>query len=258
MKRLLSFAAALLLPCASFSAHSADVTEERSYSVTVVHQPKECALKDYADMCTHLTRFWASRFGRNIIEQISRALEEEKSGEESGMLAPARQEITMSVAPLKELGFAIIGAQFKTVSAGESSQSYETFNLNLETRRPLGFDELFKDPEQAALICAEKYAEHYRHYHMPLFEVIYYALTTGPWNFMLRPDGIELVFAPGTAAPGREISSFTVKAADLRSAGIDERLFPDIDGKAGIPEMTVDDTVRARSEPPKGQKAPRK
>ena len=174
------------------------------------------------------------------------------------MLAPARQEITMSVAPLKELGFAIIGAQFKTVSAGESSQSYETFNLNLETRRPLGFDELFKDPEQAALICAEKYAEHYRHYHMPLFEVIYYALTTGPWNFMLRPDGIELVFAPGTAAPGREISSFTVKAADLRSAGIDERLFPDIDGKAGIPEMTVEDTVRARSEPPKGQKAPRK
>ena len=29
-------------------------------------------------------------------------------------------------------------------------------------------------------------------------------------------------------------------------------------GRAGIPEMTVEDTVRARSEPPKGQKAPRK
>jgi hypothetical protein len=210
------------------------VVDERSYSITVVHEPPECELEQFSSLCSHLQRLWSTRFERSIVTSINSVATDAGGLTESGFSArmePARQDIRMRIINLKELGFAIVGADIRQSGAKSEKRFYETENIDLSTGRVLEFSSLFKDPNLAAMICARKFEEKYRKYNMPLFEVLSATLETGPWNFMLRPDGIEIVFTPGTAEPGSKISSLFVSAEDLKPAGIYSKFFPSLDPK---------------------------
>ncbi|MGN0909477.1 MAG: hypothetical protein ACI4NA_07625 [Succinivibrio sp.] len=220
--------------CASAALGGETWVDERSYSTTTVREPPECSLDQFRTLCSHMERLWSTRFERSIVSALNSKAADAGGLTEQGFSArmePARQEIRMRIVSLEELGFAIVGADILQKGAAVEKRFYETENIDLATGRVLGFSSLFKDPEFASMICARKFDEKYRKFNMPNFEVLSAALETGPWNFMLRPDGIEIVFTPGTAEPGNRISSLFVSAEDLKPAGIAEKYFPVLDPK---------------------------
>lgn len=203
--------------------------DERSYSTTVVYEPAECSLSDFDELCSHMERMWSTRFERAIVSSLNARSSDALNLTDRVLNArtePARQEIRMRIVNLKELGFAIIGADIHQSGNGVEKRFYETENIDLKDNKVLGFDGLFKDPKLASMICARKFEQKYEKYHMPLFSVLSATLQTGPWNFMLRPDGIEIVFTPGTAEPGNKISTLFVSADDLKNAGVNAKYFP--------------------------------
>jgi|GEM_PF-2149230 len=222
----------LAKPALAAQKDSSLYVDERSYSSTVVHEPPECSLGEFRPLCSRMEHLWSTRFERSIVSALNAKAADAGGLTEQGFgarMEPARQEIRMRIVSLKELGFAIVGADIRQTGKDSEKRFYETENIDLSTGHLLTFDSLFKDPALAAMICARKFDEKYRHFNMPNFEVISAALETGPWNFMLRPDGIEIVFTPGTAEPGNRISSLFVSAEDLKAAGIYEKYFPALD-----------------------------
>ena len=221
-------------PSAAAARDSSQFVDERSYSTTTVHEPPECSLGQFRELCSRMEHLWSTRFERSIVSALNASAADAGGLTEQGFgarMEPARQEIRMRIVNLKELGFAIVGADIRQSGSGSEKRFYETENIDLATGHLLDFNSLFKDPALAAMICARKFDEKYRHFNMPSFEVISAALESGPWNFMLRPDGIEIVFTPGTAEPGSRISSLFVSAEDLKAAGIYEKYFPALDPK---------------------------
>lgn len=265
---LLALSAILSTPALAAQERGSDFVDERSYSTTIVHEPPECALSEFQTLCSRMERLWATRFERSIVSAINARAADAGGLTEQGFsarLEPARQEIRMRIVSLMELGFAIVGADIRQSGRDAEKRFYETENIDLTSGRLLTFSSLFKDPSQASMICARKFDEKYRKYNMPSFEVISAALETGPWNFMLRPDGIEIVFTPGTAEPGSRISSLFVSAEDLKPAGIYEKYFPALDPKMkermpkAMPRTAEDDALELEKgvdQSPMGQLPP--
>ncbi len=217
---------ALLLPLTVFSY---DVTEERSYSSTLLHLPQRCQTEEFSELCSRFSRFFVSRFERKVIAARNELLlQQEQQGIDEGYVSPghAFQEITLSIRPLLGLDVALIDADILQTSDLGQKRILETVNLDLKTDRPLRFENLFDDPHLAAMLCARAFDKKFERFHMPLFNVISAALEDQPRHFTLYPDGIELIFLPDTAEPGDKISKLFIKAEDLEQAGVKEHYFP--------------------------------
>ncbi len=228
-----------------------DVTEERSYSTTLLHMSDKCRSEQFSELCSRFARFYVSRFEREIITMRNDELQKLEQSEDGLILTPSPsgfQEITLKIRNLKGLDIALIDADITKNIDGQQTRKLETININTKTDRFLSFNDFFSDPQYAAMLCAREFDKKFEEYHMPLFNVISAAIEATPMNYTLYPDGIEFVFLPNTAAPGTDLARLFIKASALKDAGIKADFFPLYKLQLQNPQATMKDLVNVQNQ----------
>lgn len=226
---ILSFKPALIFAALSVIAGSAtayDLVDERTYTVTTFHLPAQCRTDEYREVCSRYAGFFSTRFDRKAVDLVSERFRDadfDSGFDDQGVIGT--QEVTVSLEHLKDAGIITIGAEIVASLEGEISRTYESMNLDVKKGRPVTFEEMFADPALAAMLCARKFDRTFGDYRTPLFEAISAALELGPRNYVLRHDGVELIFAAGTATRSSTPARMTVTVEELRAAGPREEFF---------------------------------
>lgn len=208
------------------AAHAYDYTDERTYTVTVFHLPEQCHTKEYRETCERFAGFFSTRFDRQAVDLVSERFREadfEEGFDDQGIIGT--QEVTLNLSDLKEMGIITMGAEIVTELEGKISRTYESMNLDVQKGRPVTFEEMFDDPQLASMICARKFDAIFGKEPTRLFEAISASLELGPRNYVLRHDGVELIFAAGTAAKGEAPARMKVSVEDLEAAGPKKEFF---------------------------------
>lgn len=214
---IIALSAALYLLGGTACAY--DVDEERTYTVTRLHLPESCRTRDQ-ELCSRFSGFFASRFDRRAIELLS---SREFASDDAAAFpmedAMGVQEITVTMEHLGDSGVLTVGAEITSELLGERSHSFESMNLDEKSGRPVDFGDLFEDPALASMICARSFERAFLKDKTELYDAISAALELGPRNFVLKADGLEIIFAPGTARAGDRPARLHVRASELSAAG---------------------------------------
>lgn len=209
------------------SALAFELTEERTYTVTHLHLPESCRTRD-AELCTRFSSFFASRFDRRAIEYLSSMeFDDADSDDLSFNDVLGEQEITVSMEHLHSSKVLTVCSEISSVFMGERSHTFESMNIDETSGRPIGFKDLFEDPDLAAMICARKFEQEFLHEKTALYEAIVASLELGPHNFVLKSNAIEIFFAPNTAKQGDRPASLRVTVKELETAGPKDIYFQD-------------------------------
>ncbi len=238
-----AFKSAFILPAVLAAASCAgafDEVIERNYSTTVVHFSDTCASKPYDELCSRMANFTAGRFERELVVLRNQALGLDDEKLLTELAKGNTQDVKLEIRGFDKMNFASVLIHITQTVAGESSDFTEIFNLNLKTERPLEFSELFEKPELAAMLCSRYIEEKYADKAAPRLPAAVAATEVMPRNFMLRPDALEFVFAPGMITPGKNSESVSVPLSALEKAGPRAAYFPALDPDFKMPPPRED------------------
>lgn len=220
--------ALLLILCAlSWQVQCAGITEveERSYSTTTLHLPERCREEKFSELCRLFGSYLISRFEREMVTRQSELMRQDE-GLDFLPKETALQEAFIDIKVLEQLGFSMVEADIRQ-QVGETKRSFvETFNIENSSGNFLSFDALFDKPELAAMLCARRIEEEYAGSKAELLPLVVTATEISPRNFLLRPDGLEFVFRPGTVREGRQVPRLLVNLKTLAAAGPKTEYFP--------------------------------
>lgn len=252
-------------PVDSFYKH----IDDGFYSETELFLDKKC--NDYKDQCDNFAKYQASSFDSEVIKQQQKSAEDAYSGyefapdqadsfdstdgkqqQESADADPgtegapdsadylwvegkdAYQAVISRVDIIEsgELKFAAIISNFDQYIGNDQKHDLRVSNFNLLTHTPVLFRDLFEKPQLAARLCADRIKQIFAPYKMSSLDLVAAAVAADPRNFMLRPDGIQMIFPANTVTPqslaereGRvppvnRSEIVTICVEDLKSAGI--------------------------------------
>ena len=233
MKRIFS----LLLFAAVFNAvlctpsfgtgESEFLTEERSFTTTKLRLSDKCKLEKFNELCLRFSSYLISNFERQIVVMNNANIDYDDPATISSNLTPKEQTIDLIVKEIKKLDFAIIEANIKQNIDGKINEFVQCFNVVLSTGEYLRFKDLFEVPELASMICARAIEHKFSEHRTKALIAVVSLTEVNPTNFMLRPNGLEFLFAPNTVTTDGKQASVLVTLDELSRAKPVEKWFPE-------------------------------
>ena len=199
---------------------------ERSFSITNVKVPAICETDVLKSACTRLVNYYARRFEREMVSNISVSYNPDDPFGDNSMSAGQKkeksvQDITMTIYQPHETMLTMFSI-FKQHVVGNNASDHllvETINFEAKTGRPIKFESLFGNPQLAAMLCARAIESHYQNYNSPLLPVVVAATELSPSNFIITARGLRFFFAPGLVNPkSTNTDSYLVRLDALKAA----------------------------------------
>ena len=199
---------------------------ERSFSITNVKVPAICETDVLKSACTRLVNYYARRFEREMVSNISVSYNPDDPFGDNSMSAGQKkeksvQDITMTIYQPHETMLTMFSI-FKQHVVGNNASDHllvETINFEAKTGHPIKFESLFGNPQLAAMLCARAIESHYQNYNSPLLPVVVAATELSPSNFIITARGLRFFFAPGLVNPkSTNTDSYLVRLDALKAA----------------------------------------
>ncbi|MCR5536881.1 MAG: hypothetical protein K6F05_05640 [Succinivibrio sp.] len=213
------------------NCYSYQVVEERAFTKTTLQMPEICKSQDFAKTCRGFSSYLVSRFERSMVQRRYDELPPD-----TPLAMPDEddldlQEVKFDIKLLHKLNLASCSAEIRQVINKTSYNFIETFNINLNTKYMVTFNELFEDANLAAMLCARAIEDKYREYGTKNLQAVVTLTEVMPSNFIIRPDGLEFIFSPGLVKTGNNAEHYTVTLDKLEQAQPHEQWFPGFKNK---------------------------
>lgn len=213
--------------CASYAAPSYEAVIDRSYTSTTIRYPNLCKDAEFSKTCSYFTNFFTSRFEHDYIGYITDKVNlESLYNDDYSDREIAHQKVDLDFHIIREVGFYSVIARISQSYKDMSSAYTEIYNIDLKTQKVIHFEDLFEDPQKAAMICANSIYDSFKRFKYPNLSLIKASVEVAPKNFILLPDGIAFEFARGMLAPYSYNSRVVIFIDELESAKPVKRLFP--------------------------------
>ena len=211
-------------------------TIERSYTTTTVQLPQLCRHQRAKKFCQTISNYFARRFERELIMEQSSKLDYDDPNPQAFAIARASQQVFLFFLQNKQAPVTTLYAlSFQYFSDKADTRMVETFNFDNETERNLRFDELFDDPQLAAMLIARQVEARYRNEGSFMLPAMVAATEYAPRNFIIVTDGLRLFFAPGTVSgDARQLQSLKIPLTALMAAGPKARYWPQVESKSTV------------------------
>ncbi len=205
-------------------------TITRSYTTTTVQLPKLCQHPRAKKFCGRISNYFARRFERELIMEHSSKLNFDDPNFSSFAIPPASQQVFLFFLQNKQAPVTTLYAlSFQYFTDKAATRMVETFNFDNQSERNLQFNELFADPELAAMLLARFIEKHYAAAGSFMLPVMVTATEFAPRNFIIVDDGLRLFFPPGTvSAEPKQLQSLKVPLEHLAAAGPKSRWWPQL------------------------------
>ena len=200
---------------------------ERSYSTTIVKLNKNCALEKYEKLCKGYANYLAGSFENSQLQSFNANInyEDELSVIE---IPHATQTLTLDLITNSWHDFVSLITHVTTEDKLGKDSFIEVVNVNEQTFKLITFEDLFKKPQIASMICARKLEAKYKDQNMELFPLVVASMEVNPMRFLIYPDAIEFIFPPNLVEKSKKDSTLLVKIADLAEAKPNLEWFPEI------------------------------
>lgn len=233
------------------AAQAKELTIERSFSISYIDVPQTCELDTFKTTCTRLVNYYARRFEREMVSNLNYVYDatlntKKKDSATSkvaantgnsalanetvleNMLGSARhrqksvQHVKMTIYSQPGDSMLTLFSIFKQKIVGMENKDtllVETINFESETGKAIRFNQLFENPELAAMLCARAIEAKYGKNRSPLLPVVISATELSPSNFIIVPRGLRFFFAPGLVKTGTNVAdSMLVHLEQLQAA----------------------------------------
>lgn len=189
----------------TFAQESKDLTGDpqlkfvlhRTYSTTTIKLPTLCKNERAQRLCRNLTSYFARRFERELI-MLSNELIDFDAPNFNHVRLHGDQSVYLFFLQNKEAPLVTLYAiSFQYLPNVRERRMVETFNFDREEERNVRFEELFENPQLAAMLIARYIEREYKDSENPLLDVLITATEFEPSNFIVVQDGLRLFFAPG-------------------------------------------------------------
>lgn len=218
-------AALLSAPAGTADAAPKTLTVERSFSISHVTVPPICEMDKFKTTCTRLVNYYVRRFEREMVSHINLNFDAADPFSEHANMGRRReksvQNVTMSAYSRPEEPVLTLFSIFKQKVVGQEAENLlvETINFDIESGKSIRFNQLFEQPELAAMLCARAIEAKYQALHSPLLPVVISATELSPSNFIITPRGLRFFFAPGLVKPNSTTAeSMLIRLEALQSA----------------------------------------
>lgn len=196
---------------------------ERSFSISYIKVPARCEENAFKSTCTRLVNYYARRFEREMVSNISVEYNEDNPFDKEIFTLDKQksvQHVQINLYSKPDEPLVSLFSIFKQHIIGSKEQLLvETMNFDGSSGRIIRFNELFENPELAAMLCARAIEAKYSAYHSPLLPVVISATELNPSNFIITARGLRFFFAPGLVKPDSNIAeSIFINLNILKSA----------------------------------------
>ena len=216
---------ALVTGASAQAAQPKIFTVERSFSVSHVQVPPICELDQFKTTCTRLVNYYVRRFEREMVSHINLQFDASDPFAQNGDMGHQReksvQKVTMSAYSRPDEPVLTLFSIFKQKIVGQEAENLlvETINFDIASGKSIRFNQLFENPELAAMLCARAIEAKYQSLHSPLLPVVISATELSPSNFIITPRGLRFFFAPGLVKPNSTTAeSMLIRIEALQSA----------------------------------------
>lgn len=196
----------------SVTCFSKELVIERSFSISYINVPAYCELNSFKSTCTRLVNYYARRFEREMVSNISLDYNEDdpfdkEIFEVDRNKEKSTQHVQMSIYSKPGETLLTLFSIFKQKIVGAKEQLLvETMNFEAKSGRIVRFAELFEDPQLAAMLCARAIEAKYQSENFPLLPVVISATELSPSNFIITKRGLRFFFAPGLVKPSKNVA----------------------------------------------------
>ena len=210
----------------SLSVQAKELVIERSFSISYIKVPAHCELDSFKSTCTRLVNYYARRFEREMVSNISVDYDEDDPFANdifgsAGKRQKSVQHVTMSIYSKPGEPLLTLFSVFKQNIVGNPEEQLlvETMNFESQTGRIVRFGELFAKPQLAAMLCARAIEARYQSDKSPLLPVVIAATELAPSNFIITARGLRFFFAPSLVKPNsNKTDSMLIPLEALKSA----------------------------------------
>ncbi|MDT3662082.1 MAG: hypothetical protein ROM54_00985 [Anaerobiospirillum sp.] len=216
---------ALLTGASAQAAQPKTFTVERSFSISHVQVPPICELDQFKTTCTRLVNYYVRRFEREMVSHINLNFNADDPFAAHAHMGLKReksvQNVTMSAYSRPDEPVLTLFSIFKQKIVGQEAENLlvETINFDVKSGKSIRFNQLFENPELAAMLCARAIEAKYQSLRSPLLPVVISATELSPSNFIITPRGLRFFFAPGLVKPNSTTAeSMLIRLEALQSA----------------------------------------
>lgn len=194
---------------------------ERSFTISYIKVPKRCETDAFKSTCTRLVNYYARRFEREMVSNISVEYSQENPFEQDifdvdKQKEKAVQHVQINLYSKPGEPLVSLFSIFKQKNVNSPEQLLvETMNFDENTGRIIRFNELFENPQLAAMLCARAIEEKYSSFKSPLLPVVVSATELNPSNFIITARGLRFFFAPGLVKPNNNIAQSIFITLDM-------------------------------------------
>lgn len=210
------------------SASGRELMIERSFSISYIKVPKQCEYDSFKTTCTRLVNYYARRFEREMVSLLNyggvRSSKDKFLQNEVGVFkhrSKSIQYVSMSIYSLPDAPVMTMFSVFHQQINGDDKEHLlvETINFDVNTGKSLQFEQLFENPDLAAMLCARAIEAKYTKYKSPLLPVVISATELSPSNFIVTSKGLRFFFAPNLVKPNTTIAdSMQISLDKLQAA----------------------------------------
>lgn len=216
----------LFLSAPSYGEEGGYTIEERSFTTTKLKLSDRCKEEKFNELCTRFSNYLISNYERNMVVRNNAHIDYDDPSSITPNLTQKEQTVEIVIREIKNLNFAIIEADIKQDIDGTSSEFVQCFNVNLTTGEYIRFSELFENSKLAAMLCARKIEKQFSENQTRALLATISLTEVNPTNFMLRPDGLEFLFAPNTVTTDGKQATVLVTLDELKRANPLAKWFP--------------------------------
>ncbi|MGN1281758.1 MAG: hypothetical protein ACI4UM_07640 [Succinivibrio sp.] len=227
IKSLFILICLLFLSSYSYAKPTYQEIVDRSYTTTTFTYPMLCKEPEFAKTCSYFTNYFAGRFEHDYIGFITDRINlESLYNDDYAQREIAIQKVDLDFRVISEFGFFSVIAKISQSYKEMNSANTEIFNIDLNSKNIIHFEDLFEDPQKASMICANAIYDSFKSFDYPKLSLIKASVEVAPKNFILLPDGIEFVFVRGELAPASHNSKVVIYLEELESAKPVKKWFP--------------------------------
>lgn len=198
---------------------------ERSFSISYIKVPSRCENDAFKSTCTRLVNYYARRFEREMVSNISIEYSQDNPFEHDIFNVDRQKEKSIQQVQINfyskpdEPLVSLFSVFKQKLVGGEEQLLVETMNFEEKTGRIISFNELFEKPQLASMLCARAIEAKYGPYNSPLLPVVVSATELNPTNFIITARGLRFFFAPGLVkANSKNAESIFIPFDALKSA----------------------------------------